>query len=39
MQEEINSRLISGNNVTPGGFKGRYQRFGGTYCLHLQAQP
>jgi hypothetical protein len=22
--------------VTPSGFLGRYQRFGGTYCIHLQ---
>jgi hypothetical protein len=23
-------------DLTPYGFVGRYQRFGGTYCLHLQ---
>jgi hypothetical protein len=23
--------------LTPCGLVGRYQRFGGTYCLHLQS--
>jgi hypothetical protein len=27
---------VSFLGLTPCGLAGRYQRFGGTYCLHLQ---
>jgi hypothetical protein len=34
--EVLTAVKLSVLHVTPGGLVGRYQRFGETYCLHLE---